>query len=205
LINSFNLIDGINGLCGSVSAFILCVAGAWFFSAGDAPFALLALTSAGGTLAFLKYNISSKVFMGDTGSLVLGTICTLLVIRFMETASVSEISGIASVSTIALGLLMLPAFDTVRVFALRLWQGRSPFEADKTHLHHLLLQTGLSHLQSSAILLSVSIGFFVLSISLQGIDPTSFLILAALLSVVFTVCVHFAISLQTSSTLRTDP
>lgn len=206
LINSFNLIDGIDGLCGSISAFILSIAGMWFFSMGDMAYAFLAITSAGGTLAFLRYNISpSKIFMGDTGSLALGTICTVLVIRFMETGSSSELVAVSSVATIAIGLLILPAFDTIRVFALRLWQGRSPFEPDKTHLHHLLLQTGLSHMQASLLLLGVNISFFAMSISLQNIDPTSFFILAGILAIAFTVGIHLTISLQGSQTLRTDP
>lgn len=206
LINSFNLIDGIDGLCGSVSVFILSVAGMWFYWVGDMPYALLAITSAGGTLAFLRYNISpSKIFMGDTGSLALGTICTVLVIRFMETGASAEVLSVGSVATIAIGLLILPAFDTVRVFALRVWQGRSPFEPDKTHLHHLLLKTGLSHMQSTILLLSVNIIFFFLSIQLQNLDPTSFFVIAAILAITFTVGVQFTISFQNSNSLRTDP
>ena len=206
LINSFNLIDGIDALCGSISVFILGAAGIWFYLAGDIPFALLALTSAGGTLAFLRYNISpSKIFMGDTGSLVLGTICTVLVIRFMETAHVVSFVSISSVSTIAIGLLMLPAFDTIRVFSLRIWQGRSPFDPDKTHLHHLLLQTGLSHIQSSVVLLITTICFFLLSLQLQELAPTSFMILAAIIAIFFTLCIHLTIAIRSSQSLRTDP
>jgi len=194
LINSFNLIDGIDALCGSINL------------AGDIPFALLALTSAGGTLAFLRYNISpSKIFMGDTGSLVLGTICTVMVIRFMETANVAPYVSITSVSTIAIGLLILPAFDTIRVFALRIWQGRSPFEPDKTHLHHMLLQTGLTHIQSSLVLLITAVCFFLMSLQLQELAPTSFMILAAIIAIAFTLCIHLAIALQSSQSLRTDP
>jgi len=206
LINSFNLIDGIDALCGSISVFILGAAGVWYYLAGDIPFALLALTSAGGTLAFLRYNVSpSKIFMGDTGSLVLGTICTVLVIRFMETADMAPYVSITSVSTIAIGLLILPAFDTIRVFALRIWQGRSPFEPDKTHLHHMLLQTGLSHIQSSIVLLITAVCFFLLSLQLQELGPTSFMILAAIMAITFTLCIHLTIALQSSQSLRTDP
>jgi len=206
LINSFNLIDGIDALCASTSIFILSISGIWFFMVDDFAFALLALTTAGGTVAFLRYNISpSKIFMGDTGSLVLGTICSVLVIRFMETAAGTDVIGTLAVSNIAIGLLVLPAFDTIRVFALRLWQGRSPFEPDKTHMHHLLLQTGLTHMQSTALLLIANIAFFGLSVQMHSADPTFFLIVAAVLAILFTVGIHLAIALQSSQSLRTDP
>lgn len=205
LINSFNLIDGIDALCSSISILVLAVLGTWFFMAGDLSFALLAFATAGATLAFLKYNISpSKIFMGDTGSLVLGTICTLLVIRFME-VNAHSLMPLKSVTTVAIGLLILPAFDTTRVFINRLKEGKSPFQPDKNHIHHLLLRTGLSHMQSTAILLMANTAILIMSIQLQHLNPTLFLMLALLIAYSLTQMIHVGIYLKGRDVLRTEP
>ncbi len=206
LINSFNLIDGIDALCGSISILVLSVIGTWFFFMGEAAFAILAITTAGATLAFLKYNISpSKIFMGDTGSLVLGTMCTVLVIQFLEVEASAVIPSFVSASTIAIGLFILPAFDTTRVFVQRLLNGKSPFQPDKNHIHHLLLELGLSHMQSTSLLLVVNTGFLMLAIRLQEMSPTTFLLISMGIAVCLTQCLHLSIYLKGRDVLRTEP
>ncbi len=205
LINSFNLIDGIDALCSSISILVLTAIGTWFFYIGEMSFAILAFATAGATLAFLKFNISpSKIFMGDTGSLILGTICTILVIQFMEVNATASAS-FESVTTVAIGLLILPAFDTTRVFLQRLALGKSPFQPDKNHIHHLLLRTGLSHMQSTAVLLVTNTGFLVLALNMQNLNPTVFLFLSLILAYGMTQFIHVGIYLKSRDVLRTEP
>jgi len=206
LINSFNLIDGIDALCSSISILVLSVVGTWFLFRGDMAFAILSIAAAGATLAFLKYNISpSKIFMGDTGSLVLGTICTVVVIRFMELETVASAPAFESVATVAIGLLILPVFDTTRVFLQRLAKGKSPFQPDKNHIHHLLLETGLTHMQSTGILLLTNTGFLILALQLQNLNPTIFLLLSMATAYLLTMGIHLGIYLKRRDVLRTEP
>lgn len=206
LINSFNLIDGIDALCASVSIFGLSVMGTWFYANGEMAYMILAFSTAGATLAFLKFNISpSKIFMGDTGSLVLGAVSTILVISMIELNSGFVSFSFESVVSVATGIMILPVFDTIRVFIHRIINGKSPFNPDKNHIHHLLLETGLNHMQSTAILLIVNTGFLILSLELQQMDQTLFIALALALAYVLTQAIHFSIYLKGRDILRTEP
>jgi UDP-N-acetylmuramyl pentapeptide phosphotransferase/UDP-N-acetylglucosamine-1-phosphate transferase len=113
---------------------------------GDGQTALLAFALAGAILAFLYFNFNpAKIFMGDTGSLVIGFVIAVLCIRFMQVNSISHSPVMPHAAVFIAGLVLIPVFDTMRVFASRIWKGRSPFAADKTHIHHLLTKQGFSH------------------------------------------------------------
>ena len=102
----------------------------------------MALALAGSTTAFLKYNVTpAKIFMGDTGSLLVGLVCAILALQFIELHNVLEDSPykVKSVPAVAIGILILPLFDTLRVFLTRILRGRSPLSADRNHIHHLLI------------------------------------------------------------------
>ena len=153
IINAFNLIDGINGLSGSISTLITVVLGIWFFMVDRNDLAIVAFATAGAVIAFLKYNYSpAKIFMGDTGSLLLGLVCSILTIHFIEMHAVlSHPLAFAAAPAVAIGLLILPLFDTLRVFIMRALRGKSPLYPDRTHIHHLLLDYGFSHMQATGI------------------------------------------------------
>ena len=173
IINSFNLIDGINGLSGSITTIITVALGSWFFFVGNnptTPFAIantslglsiMAFSLAGAIVAFLNYNFTpAKIFMGDTGALLLGLISSILVIKFIEINQSLELNNPLSIKAgpaVAIGILILPLFDTARVFTIRILRGRSPFSPDRLHIHHLLVDFGFSHMQGTGILVAVSI------------------------------------------------
>jgi len=147
IINSFNLIDGVDGLAGSLGLMTALVFGTYFFYVGQLPYSLLSFILAGSLLGFLIFNHSpARIFMGDTGSLLLGLINAILVIRFISTAD-NPVSHFPLTSSPAIGfsILMVPLFDTIRVFSVRILNRRSPFSPDRNHIHHLLLDRGLSH------------------------------------------------------------
>lgn len=155
LTNSFNLIDGIDGLAGSVSVLILSVLSYMFFDMGDTSYAFICLATIGAVGAFLVYNWHpSKIFMGDTGSLILGFMLTCMVIHFIKSGFGVQALGHPVKSTVALGiaLMIVPIFDTFRVFTIRFINGKNPLDPDRNHLHHNLLKLRLSHSQATTIL-----------------------------------------------------
>lgn len=147
IINAYNLIDGIDGLAGALGLVSMALFGAYFFSAGYQPFAILAFSMGGSLLAFLIFNhYPAKIFMGDSGSLMLGLFNAILALKFLNVADMPGAAHhIESVVPVAIAILSVPLIDTVRVFSIRMFRGRSPFSPDRNHIHHLLLRKGLSH------------------------------------------------------------
>lgn len=185
IINAFNLIDGINGLTGSLATLISITLGIWFFLIDRVDLAIIASSLAGATIAFLRYNITpARIFMGDTGSMLIGLISAILVIEFIEVHADIQGSPFAfrAVPAVAVGILILPLFDTLRVFVLRIFRGRSPFTADRNHIHHLLIDLGLSHMQATMILLAVNAFIIVLVVMLQGLGNLRLLLLTLLIA-----------------------
>jgi UDP-N-acetylmuramyl pentapeptide phosphotransferase/UDP-N-acetylglucosamine-1-phosphate transferase len=190
IINAFNLIDGINGLAGSVGL-IACLAwGSWFWAVNDPAFAMIAFSLAGAIVAFLKYNFTpARIFMGDTGSLLIGTVCAILAIDFIETNhQFSAVPGLSFKAgpAIATSVLILPLYDTMRVFVRRLAAGRSPFHPDKNHIHHLLLDSGLTHMQATAVLVAVNMLFITTATLLNRLGTVMLLAVELAMALSFT-------------------
>ncbi len=156
IINAYNLIDGINGLSASMGIIASVAFGVAFFLTNKSmQQSILAFSLTGALLGFLRYNITpAKIFMGDTGSMVVGFIIAFLAIEFIEIKNFKETIILTkySVPIIAMSFLFLPLYDLVRVFSIRLSHKRSPFKADQNHLHHMLLKLGFSHMLSTLIL-----------------------------------------------------
>lgn len=171
ITNSFNLIDGLDGLAGLLAVISLISLGLWFFLVGDKAFAGLAFAMAGAIIGFLYFNWEpSKIFMGDTGALVIGVTLAIFVIRFIDshvTMPADSPMRFASAASAGIGVIMIPLADTLRVFVIRIFRGRSPFAADKNHIHHSLLRLGLSHGKATLLLGGIQLGFIVLIISLR--------------------------------------
>lgn len=153
ITNSFNLIDGIDGLAGGLGFMSLITLGLVLVISGDGYTALIAFSLAGAMLAFLYFNFNpARIFMGDTGSLILGFVIAVLSIRLMQLNINAPKSLLPNAPIFALGIVLLPVFDTLRVFAVRIWNGKSPFEADRTHIHHLLTNGGFDHSFASRLI-----------------------------------------------------
>jgi len=171
IINGSNLIDGIDGLASGVCILISLTLGIWFTASGFIPYAVMCFSLAGALIAFFYFNVfgkKNKIFLGDTGSLILGLALSVLIVRFIGYQSIApKPLVIHSAPAVAFGILIIPLFDTLRVFILRISQRRSPFSADRQHLHHLLLDIGYSHIQTTSILLLSNLFFIVASVGLQ--------------------------------------
>ncbi len=173
LINSFNLIDGIDGLSGGIGMIASSGFGWWFLINEHWSLACLSLSLSASLLGFLRYNYSkgSKIFMGDTGSLIIGYLITVLAVKFIslnQSYNFSPGNHFVSAPVLALSLLSVPIFDTLRVFGVRILKGKSPFLADRIHLHHLLVDNGLSHLAASLTLYSMTILISAFTYSLRS-------------------------------------
>ena len=155
MVNAYNLIDGIDGLAGAIATIASAVFGAFFLGVGATPVAVISFVLIGAMLGFLRFNLSHKrkIFMGDSGSLFIGFLLAYQAIMFLNinlTAAQGPVLDNAPV--IVLTVLSYPLMDTLRVFFLRAIRGRSPFSPDRNHIHHRLLDLGMSHKQATALL-----------------------------------------------------
>ncbi len=153
ITNALNLIDGIDGLAASVSTLAMSCFGLWFYSALHYDMLLFIAIIIGAVSGFFVFNVSpAKIFMGDSGSLVLGFLMAFISITFIEVADSPHqphVLGVKYPASLAIGILVYPLFDLLRVFILRAVRGDSPFSGDKTHIHHILLRTGMGHNQTT--------------------------------------------------------
>lgn len=171
LINSFNLIDGVDGLAGSIGLIASLLFGTFFFINNAMPYAVLSFSICGALLAFLTYNFPpAKIFMGDSGSTLIGLMCAILAIKFIENPSIESTFLNQSAPAIAFGFLLIPLMDVLRVFALRIYKKQSPLAPDRNHLHHLLQNKGLSHREITVTLLMAQLLFAALSLLIRNLD-----------------------------------
>jgi len=162
VINSFNLIDGVDGLAGMLGFMATSILGLYFLEINLIPYAILSFAIAGSVAAFLIFNFQpAKIFMGDTGSLLIGLLSAILVIKFINVASLPSVRmPLESSPAIGFALLMIPLLDTLRVFAIRIIvHRRSPFTPDRNHIHHLLLDKGFTHQKITLSLVLINLFF----------------------------------------------
>jgi len=146
ITNAFNLIDGIDGLAGGLGFMSLVTLGIFLTISKDLNYAMIAFAFAGALLGFLYFNFNpARIFMGDTGSLVLGFVIAVLCVQLMKVNALYTAPVVPNIYVFTLGIVMIPVFDTLRVFGTRISKGRSPFSADKTHIHHLVTNKGFTH------------------------------------------------------------
>ena len=196
IVNSYNLIDGINGSASMVGMVIFSGFAYVFYDAEMYYYFLLSILCIGFLLAFLRYNLSNKkrVFMGDTGSMIVGFILAVLAIKFFSLDTTSLESAIINPVNkvwVLLSIIFIPFFDTTRVFTTRIIRHGKPFKADRSHIHHVFIDyLKLSHAKASILLASINLSVFIVILCLNtylsslwlGVLLTSiFIILSALL------------------------
>ena len=195
ITNAVNLIDGLDGLAGTIVLIICSTFGYYFYMYGGPSYgnyAFVAVCLIGGLLGFLRYNFHrAPIFMGDTGSLVCGFIVSVLAIQFIEMGlQVGQPFGSSSPS-VAVGILFVPLFDTLRVFSLRMLAGRSPFSPDKNHIHHRILAMGFSQISTVLLLGLLNVLVTLLVIRFAAVGNTVLIValaaFSALLSIFFGV------------------
>ncbi|MGL1888234.1 MAG: undecaprenyl/decaprenyl-phosphate alpha-N-acetylglucosaminyl 1-phosphate transferase [Reichenbachiella sp.] len=182
ITNAVNLIDGINGLAGTIVIIISVVFGVYFYTNGEDNYAYVSFALSGGMLGFLRYNLgTAKVFMGDTGALVSGFIISVLAIHFIE------INAVVSAPSISIAILFIPIFDTIRVIIIRVFNGVSPFMPDRNHIHHYLGDLGMTHTQTVLVLGGLNLTVIFCSIQFAYVGNTTLLMSQGVFGVIFSV------------------
>ena len=190
IINAYNLIDGIDGLASIVGIVILVIYTTIFYLTKEYFYVLISLALNGSLIAFLSYNLSSqkKIFMGDTGSLIIGFMISILTLKFLALSpkSYNELPFLLeNVPLIAISILIVPLFDTARVFTIRLANKKSPFSPDRNHTHHILIDSfNLSHKQASFVIGGFNLLFVVLMVILGSTSYNFYLVLFLVFTVV---------------------
>jgi UDP-N-acetylmuramyl pentapeptide phosphotransferase/UDP-N-acetylglucosamine-1-phosphate transferase len=187
IVNAYNLIDGVDGLAGSLGLMTTSLFGVYFFAANMPAYSLMAFAMAGSLLAFLVFNFNpAKIFMGDSGSLLLGLVNAILVIKFIAVADAPGAQiPVASTVAVAVSILIVPLLDTLRVFSIRLAKGRSPFIPDRNHIHHLLLDRGMNHRYVTVTCVGLNAAFIVMAYFGRELGSNLLLILMFVASAAF--------------------
>lgn len=196
VINAYNLIDGINGLAGSLGLIACTVFGTIFFLSDRTELSVMAFSMAGAILAFLKFNLMpNKLFMGDTGSMILGAMAAVMSLEFIrlseDTTIVEKYPYFQVAPAIAFAVLLYPIFDLSRVFLLRTLAGRSPMSADRNHHHHLLIDLGFSHKQATGIIVTVKLLLILIAFLAYRLGNNLLLILLFCIALALSVSLHY--------------
>lgn len=186
--NAFNLIDGVDGLAATLGMIATLSFGIFFAIANAYPYAFIAFAMLGSILGFLMFNYPpAKIFMGDTGSLIIGLVCVVLAIKFIELNKIGSKPEpyFYSAPSIAVAVLIVPIFDSLRIFLIRIIHKKSPFKGDRNHVHHRLQRLGFNAQQIVWVLGFFSICMIFLAVGLQNIGNFSLIFL--LLGICFVI------------------
>lgn len=201
IINAYNLIDGINGLSAMLSMAALLGFGCWFFLAGLEKYAFICFATSGAIIAFLRFNLlKTKIFLGDNGSMLLGLLLAYLSTLFIQyNQNLPENTTFKMISPfgVAFAAMNVPIMDTLRLFAMRtFYLEKSPFKADRNHLHHLLLRLGLTHLQISVFLTFFTLTVLFFAFTTQSIGNTGITLAILLIYISFLLALDYIIYQQ---------
>ncbi len=188
ITNSINLIDGVDGLAGGLGFIISMTFALWFNYMGQTGFSMMAFALSGSLLGFLLFNFNpAKIFMGDAGSLTSGFLISIFAIKIISINSpISNLDNkLLSAPAIAISILIVPLYDTLRVFIIRTVNRKSPFIADRNHVHHILLKIGLNHKSVCYTLYAISIIFTSTAILIK--DNPSYIVLAIILGMALVI------------------
>ena len=182
LLNSLNMIDGVDGLASSIGILTSVICGSYFITHNDPLFALLSIVFAASLIPFLVCNVFSikyKMFIGDSGSLILGVLAYVFTCRIIHTRIIDWNDQFCVSMLIA--VYSVPVFDTLRVMFSRIAHKNSPFKADKTHLHHMLLELQYPHIMVTFILvlinLTIILIWYITSLYVKSVNGQFFIIL----------------------------
>ncbi len=193
IINAINLIDGVNGLSSSYCIMASSVFAIMFYLSGNTVMTILAATAVGALIPFFLHNVfgsKTKMFIGDGGALLMGTLLSIFVMDILDKNSACSYLANEGVGLIpfALSVLSISVFDTLRVMSARIMQKRSPFNPDKTHLHHLFIELGFSHIGTTISILTLNciviLSWYISYLLGASIDTQFYIVLS--LSILFT-------------------
>ena len=163
IINAINLIDGVDGLSSGYGIIASTLCGICFLSTRDMTFAILAFAFVGALIPFFIHNVFGrkyKMFIGDGGTLVLGTAFVVFIMRILQSPGIERFYP--GIIAYLIAIFAVPVFDTLRVMTIRVVKKKSPFSPDKTHLHHLFIELGFSHAETTLIVLTLNLSVLLM-------------------------------------------
>lgn len=206
IINSINLIDGIDGLAASVGMITTTFFGMWFFISGNVEYCLLSAAVFGTLLSFFRYNVfggKDKIFMGDTGSLIVGLLMAVQIILFNEkNIGYTSAFSIKSAPAVSFSVLIVPLYDTLRVFIIRIMRKKSPFIADTSHLHHCLLNLGFNHRRATLIFTAANLFFIILALLLQNVGIFWLMLIILSIATILSFYLEYLVKKKCDSSLN---
>ena len=174
IVNAFNLIDGIDGLSALLSIkFFLLTGGIITIASKEMYLVIPSVVGAIAGFLFFNFNPSKKVFLGDTGALLLGSVIAFFIFYILDSENYIITDDFISRPLMVILLIIYPLADTLRASLIRMYKGRSPFLADRVHLHHRLIDKGLSHYGASTLILMLSISVLLLGFLLSSLFSLS--------------------------------
>jgi UDP-N-acetylmuramyl pentapeptide phosphotransferase/UDP-N-acetylglucosamine-1-phosphate transferase len=196
IINSFNLIDGIDTLAATTGLIVNGTLAFMFISIKQYELAAICLAMVGAVAGFLRYNITpAKIFMGDTGALLIGLVSAVMAIKYTEISKV-YVPGTTHIFTapaLTVAILIGPVFDTLRVFTLRILKGASPFDADRNHMHHRMLRLGFNHLQATLCLAAMNLAAIGFVLYFSNLSNTFLISVILFIPLVFNWVITFCL------------
>jgi UDP-N-acetylmuramyl pentapeptide phosphotransferase/UDP-N-acetylglucosamine-1-phosphate transferase len=208
IINAFNLIDGIDGLASGLAILAASAFGTWFYLSGHPQFAILSFALVGSLAGFFIYNVfgkRNKLFMGDTGSLIIGLVISALVVKFNEFNIDKTVPYAISASpAVSFAIIIVPLIDTLRVMTIRISNKKSPFSADNNHIHHRLLKLVTSHFKVSMIIIAANtfIILFALLLNHLALNINLQFILVLLLGIVISFIPSIVLKIKSTEKIK---
>ncbi|WP_299778198.1 glycosyltransferase family 4 protein [uncultured Formosa sp.] len=197
IINAYNLIDGLDGLAGSVGLLVSLFYGFLFFKMQEMSLTVVSLALVGALIPFLYFNFSKvrKIFMGDTGSMVVGFLLAFQSIAFIHINQLNVAAQFhLNAPLLVLAILFFPLLDTLRIFYVRVViYKKHPFSPDKNHIHHQMLQLGLKHWQVTIVIAIASTSVLIIALLFQNLN-VNLLLSIVIVSGIFMFCLPFFIN-----------
>ena len=196
IINAYNLMDGINGLSALLGLVAIGFLGLWLYSAGLTAVWVLALSLIAGLLVFLRYNFfKPTVFLGDNGSMIIGLMAVYFAFELINTYTGYTHMVLTKCNAelgVAIAAMAIPIADTLRLFILRpYYLKKSPFKADRNHVHHLLLRLGFSHSEASLTLFGLAILLVMAALAAQDLGSIAVFIITSFICIAFLMSLDF--------------
>ncbi len=208
IINAFNLIDGIDGLASALAMLAATIFGIWFYIAGNTQFSILSFALVGSLAGFFIYNVfghRNKLFMGDTGSLIIGLVISALVVNFNEfNIDNSILYAVEAAPAVSFAIIIVPLVDTLRVMTIRISNKKSPFSPDNNHIHHRLLELAPSHLKVTMIIVTFNalVIAFALLLNQLNLNVNIQFLLVFILGVIFSLIPSLILRIKSSEKLK---
>jgi len=185
ITNAYNLVDGIDGLAGSLGLMASLIFGWLYFHFGFSDYAILSFCMAGALIGFLKFNFyPAKVFMGDTGSLILGFLLATQAINLLVIKEIPNVKSSIITPALVAAVLFIPIYDIIRVCVIRILTGYSPLKADRNHVHHMIIESGFGQRITTYIIVGINLLFVSLAILFSKLDINLFLLMSICLGMI---------------------